>query len=94
MVNVKKKEKKRKTIPEILFLGKFDPNLQGNFIEIALLHRCSPVNLVHNCRTLEHLKWFVFLNMETYLGTPQYLIPGTPVTSKTESLCQWPSVVN
>ena len=67
-----KKEKKT----EILFLGKFDPNLQGNFIEIALLHGCPPVNLLHNCRTLEHLNWYVSLNMEMYLGIPQHLIPS------------------
>ena len=71
MVNVKKRKKKA----EILFLGKFDPNLQGYFIEIALLHWC-PVNLLHNCRTVEHLNWYVSLNMEMYLGTPQHLIPS------------------
>ena len=71
MVNVKKRKK-----PEIFFLGKFDPKFQGNFIEIALLHRCPRVNLLHNCRTLEHLNWYVSLNMEMYLVTPQHLIPS------------------
>ena len=59
--------------PEIPFLGKFGPKLQCNFIEIALLHGCSSVNLLHICRTLEHLKSPASLNTEAYQGPSQHL---------------------
>ena len=32
-------------------MPKFDLKLQSNFIEIALRHGCSPVNLLHISRT-------------------------------------------
>ena len=32
-------------------MPKFDLKLQSNFIEIALRHGCSPVNLLHIFRT-------------------------------------------
>ena len=47
--------------------------LPCNFIEIALLHGCFPVNLLHIFRTLEHLWWPASFNMKVYLGLPQHI---------------------
>ena len=60
-------------------------DFKSNFIEIALWHGCSPVNLLHICRThfLKSTSGRLLLILENPLNTACFVLPVAIIVNQT-----------